>query len=143
MASAAEDRALLLEYVLELDAVQPNIVWPVADRSAVDARQVAGHPIDLDKVILALFFCSFPRVLRSLSLGFAHIFLPPQVDVADVLRSIRAQDAVDLTAAVARTSPVDNLKKWLPSLCAVREFREQRHTQPPSLLVASGPFFLI
>ena len=92
--AASQDRAALLEYVLELDFVQPNVAWPVVDRSAVDARHIRGHPIDLDKV-----------------------------DVEDVLRSIRAQDAVDLTGAVARTSPVDKLKKWLPSLCAVREFQ--------------------
>jgi len=92
--SHTADRAALLEYVLEIPTVAPTVVWPIADRSAVDAAQIAGHPIDLDKV-----------------------------DVAEVLRCIKADEAVDLTGAVARLNPADRLKRWLPALCAVREFQ--------------------
>ena len=46
-AGYAEDRAALLQYVLESPTVARNVVWPCADRNAVDARQISGHPIDL------------------------------------------------------------------------------------------------
>lgn len=92
-AGYAEDRAALLQYVLESPTVARNVVWPCADRNAVDARQISGHPIDLYKV-----------------------------DVPEVLRCIREGELIDLSDAVARDSPADRLKRWLPRLCEVREF---------------------
>lgn len=59
----------------------------------MDARQILGHPIDLDKV-----------------------------DVSEVLRCIRNEEDVNLTGAVARDGAADRLKRWLPGLYAVREF---------------------
>ena len=91
--SYAEDRAMLLQYVLESPTVARNVVWPCADRNAVDARQISGHPIDLDKV-----------------------------DVPEVLRCIREGETIDLTDAVARDSFADKLKRWLPRLFEVHEF---------------------
>lgn len=48
--SYAADRAALLQYVLESPMVVDRVLWPSADRNAVDAVQILGHPIDLDKV---------------------------------------------------------------------------------------------
>ena len=48
--SYAADRAALLQYVLESPAVAGRVLWPSADRNALDAVQILGHPIDLNKV---------------------------------------------------------------------------------------------